>query len=148
MINFTRLETRIMNDEGFSAHPYLDTVGVPTIGYGTTSILGHPVTLDTEIITPENARAILRADIYGALVDVQHLFATLAAMDSVRQEALTNMAYNLGRTRLAGFKNLIAAAADLNYAAMAEAAKDSLWYHQVGQRGPRIVSAIESGVWA
>lgn len=147
MLNFQRLERQIMHDEGFSSEPYLDTVGVPTIGYGATSLLGNRVTLETPKISLEAAREALRGHLYGALINAQQLFKTFDMLHGVRQEALVNMAYNLGRNRLSLFKDLIAATENLDYPAMAEAAKDSKWYGQVGHRANRIVDALRYGTW-
>lgn len=144
-MNYTRLESQIMNDEGFRARPYLDTEGIPTIGYGSTTVLGVPVQMTDSAISADNARKLLRSDLYGALTDAQALFTRFNEMDSVRQEALANMAYNLGRHRLGGFRDLIAAAQGLDFPAMAEAAQDSKWYRQVGKRGERIVQALRTG---
>ncbi len=148
MLNFSRLETRIMNDEGFSAKPYKDTVGVPTIGYGATSILGKGVTLETENIAPSAARQLLRSHLYGALVDAQHIFSRFDEMDGIRQEALVNMAFNLGRSRLSKFRRMIEAAEELDFRQVALEARNSKWFDQVKDRGQRIVHALESGEWA
>ena len=146
MINFNRLEVQLMQDEGFSPHPYLDTVGVPTIGYGTTRIHGRAVQLEDPAITAGQARDLLRADIYGALIDAQYLFRRLEEMPDRVQEAVVNMAYNLGVKRLGAFRRFLAAAQQLDYATMAVEAIDSKWYGQVGQRATRIVAAIKSGI--
>jgi len=146
-MNFTRLEVRVMNAEGFRPKPYLDTVGTPTIGYGTTSIFGHPVTLQTPILNTVAARQLLRGDLYQALVDAQSLFSRLANMNWVRQEILVEMAYNLGKTRLSNFKRLIAVALELNYPRMGDEMEDSRWHGQIGNRGPLLVTAMRSGRW-
>ena len=144
---FARLESRVCLDEGYRAMPYLDTVGVATIGYGTTRILGEPVTLNHPAITDEIARQLLHQDLFTACMDAQALFVRFDDMDPVRQEVLVNMAYNLGKSRLAGFTKLLAAAELLDYAEMAAQMKDSHWYNQVGQRGIRLYYAMQSGSW-
>jgi len=146
-VDFSRLETSVMTDEGFEARPYLDTTDTPTIGYGTTSILGEPVTLDAQTMTPTIARQLLRSDLYRALVDAQAVFSRFDAMGPVRQEVLCNMAYNLGRRRLAGFKKMIRAAEDLDYANMAHEMVDSNWYLQVGHRAVRLAGQMRAGTY-
>jgi len=146
-MNFARLESRVCVDEGYRAAPYLDSVGVPTIGYGTTMILGEPVTLTHPAITDNVARQILRQDLFTACMDAQALFQRFDEFDAVRQEVLVNMAFNLGRTRLAGFKDLMAAALIPDFAQMAEEMKHSHWYLQVGQRASRLYYAMQSGTW-
>lgn len=144
-MNYHRLEAAIMEDEGFRSKPYLDTEGVPTIGYGCTNILGQPVTMDTPRITPANARVLLRAAIFEALIDAETLFPRLAEMPWVRQEVIVNMAYNLGRYRLSRFTKLRRAAEALDYTEMARQMEDSRWYNQVGLRAVRLVRQMETG---
>lgn len=146
-MNFTRLESRVCLDEGWRPDPYLDTVDVATIGYGTTSILGEPVTLNTPPLTEPIARQLLRSDLFLACLDAQTLFVKLDEMDAVRQEVLVNLSYNLGKTRLSKFTKLLAAAEILDYAEMAEQLRDSKWFKQVGQRGIRLFYAMQKGRW-
>ena len=144
-MNFKSLEIAVMKDEGFRATPYLDSVGVPTIGYGTTVIMGKKVTMDDPAINPKDARHLLRADLYGAGIDAQDLFKHFDKMNDVRQEVLVNMAYNLGRRGLGGFKKMLAAAKVLDYSVMAEEMTDSKWYEQVGKRAVRLVNEMRFG---
>jgi len=147
-MNFQRLETRIMNDEGFQARPYLDTAGIATIGYGSTSMLGHYVTMDQAAIAAPVARQLLRSDLYGACVDAQMLVGRFDELDHVRQEVLVNLAYNLGKGRLSAFKYLLAALDTLDFDEAAAQMMDSKWYGQVGGRGARLVAAMRTGQWA
>jgi len=146
-VNFFRLESRVCLDEGFRAEPYLDTVGVPTIGYGTTRILGKAVSMNDSAIDEPTARQLLRADLYLACLDAQDLFMRFDDMDDVRQEVLVNLAYNLGLTRLTGFSRLIQASEILNYTEMASEMRDSKWFTQVGQRAVRLCNAMQAGQW-
>ena len=144
-MNYTALQQQVMSDEGFRAKPYLDTVGIATVGYGSIRILGRDVQLYDPDITPDNARQLLRADLYGALVDAQALFSRFDEMDGVRQGVLANMAYNLGRHRLGKFKRMIDAAEKLDYVLMSEEMVLSKWYLQVGNRGVRLANEMKTG---
>lgn len=144
-MNFARFERQIREDEGYRESPYLDTVGTPTIGYGCTAIFGMKVSMDMPPITKTIARELLRADVYGALVDAQAIFPRFNELNSVRQEVLANMAYNLGRRRLSGFGRLKKAAQRLDYQAMADEMTDSKWFRQVGNRSKRLVEQMRTG---
>jgi lysozyme len=144
---FSRLESRVCLDEGFSPDPYLDIEKVPTIGYGTTRILGRPVTMNDPPIREPVARHLLRADLFVACLDAQDLFSTFGEMNAVRREVLANMAYNLGRNRLSGFHRFIEAADRLDYEAMAAEMKDSKWYRQTKTRAMRLHQAMLTGEW-
>lgn len=147
MVNFQRLQSRVCLDEGFRSEPYLDTVGVATIGYGTTRINGKPVTLNDPPIEEPIARHILSGDLFQACKDAQDLFVRFDDMDDVRQEVLVNMLYNMGLGRMKGFVKLIEAAEILNYTEMAAQMRDSKWFNQVGQRGLRLYYAMLNGTW-
>ena len=139
---FTRLLKQIQTDEGLRLSPYLDTVSIPTIGYGTTWIAGERVTMDTKDITPATASSLLMADVYAACIDAQELFACFNKLSYDRQEVLVNMAYNLGRAGLSKFVKFKEAveAGEFNRAAMEMI--DSKWYTQVGSRAKRLVDRM------
>jgi len=68
------------------------------------------------------------------------------------QHVLLNMMFNMGMTRLAGFKKMLAALDAGDYAEMAVQMMDSKWATQVGPRSTRlrdrvvnVGKAIESG---
>lgn len=96
--------------EGFPSggRPYLDPVGIPTIGYGTTYIDGKPVTMSTPRITRSAALLLLRKQVnatYGAAV------ATAAkryglTLNQHQFDALTSCVYNLGPGILAEDRTL------------------------------------------
>jgi lysozyme len=146
-MNYHRLESRICLDEGFRAEPYLDTVNVPTIGYGTTRILGRPVQLTDSPIEEPIARQLLRQDLFVACMDAQSVIPHFDRMNSVRQEVMVNMAYNIGKGRLAGFSKMLTAAQGMDYERMAVEMKDSKWYEQVGARAERLCNAMREGFW-
>lgn len=93
--------------EGFRSKPYLDVVGVPTIGYGSTYYPGgRRVTLDDQPVTEEQARQILLYELLntyapGVLRMCPGLLP-LALLDSDwrRLNAVVDFAYNLGVGRL------------------------------------------------
>jgi lysozyme len=145
VINFSRLETRIMNDEGFEARPYLDTVGVPTIGYGTTHILGKPVSMDAQTMTPAIAREVLRSHLYGALVDAQKVVKNFDELDSVRQEVVVNMVFNLGAKGLSKFVRFLAALEAHSYTEASDEMQDSRWYYQTHGRAKRLQWEMQHG---
>ena len=145
-MKFTRLEQRVMRDEGFRGTSYKDTVDIWTVGYGSTRLFGVPVK-ETTICTTEQARAQLRADLYQAIIDCEKLFDTWETLDSIRQEILVNMCYNLGSVGLSNFRNMRSAIRHQEWKRAAEEMVDSKWYSQVGGRGQRLVAAMKSGKW-
>jgi lysozyme len=89
----------IKSFEGFSAAPYADPVGIPTIGYGTIRYPdGTKVTLADPHITEEQAVIYLRHDAHSAELAVDAL-----CRDSITQnqfDSLVSFAYNCGNNAL------------------------------------------------
>ncbi len=146
-MNYLRFENQVKADEGFCSEPYLDTVNVATIGYGTTHyLIDDPVTMQDAPISKSNASQLLRSDLYTALKDAQSLFMTFWQMNDVRQEVVCNMAYNLGWNRLSRFKKMIAACDVLDWETASKEMLDSKWAEQVGSRARRLALEMNSGI--
>jgi lysozyme len=60
------------------------------------------------------------------------------------QQVLVNMMFNMGRTRLAKFKNFRAALEDHDWKRAGVEGRDSLWYKQVTNRAERLMVRLES----
>jgi len=88
----------IKNEERFRSKPYLDSVGVPTIGYGTTYYEnGKKVTLKDPAITIQKASELLAYQIakeYAPAVTK----AIKVPLTQNQFDALVSFAYNVGTT--------------------------------------------------
>lgn len=81
--------------EGLFLHPYQDSVGVWTIGYGhTTAAGGMPVTRSTPPITAEQADALLGEDL--ARVEANVIRCITASMTQGEFDALVSFDFNTG----------------------------------------------------
>ncbi|MBJ40083.1 MAG: hypothetical protein CMD83_16735 [Gammaproteobacteria bacterium] len=63
----------------------------------------------------------------------------------MRQDAIIDMTFNLGISRLAQFQNMIAALAESRFDDAATEALDSRWARQVGQRAQTVAKMIRTG---
>lgn len=143
----SKLEDSIAFHEGFRSHPYLDSVGVPTIGYGCTRYpSGRAVTLADMPITEAEARGIMQLDILRAHLIACH-YAWFSLLSPPRQDVVVEMLYNLGATRFDGFRHLHAALAVENYPEAAMQMADSKWAHQVHERAERLERQMLTGVY-
>lgn len=125
-------------DEGLRLQPYRCTAGALTIGYGRN--------LDAVGITQEEADIMLRADVEIAEKGAQALVGDVwTALSPTRQAVLINMTFNLGRTRLAAFKNFLAALRAADYQTAADEMLDSRWATQVGDRAQRLARQMRNG---
>lgn len=144
-MNLNKLRWHLREAEGFRSRPYLDTVGVWTIGFGHAlhGRMAHEV--QHMRWTRAQANAALNVDIADALHDATS-FAWFADLDEVRQRVIVELCFNLGRPRVLGFRKMLAALAAKDYDRAAAELKDSRWYVQVGPvRGNRMVEMLRTG---
>jgi len=69
------------------------------------------------------------------------------ALNEVRQAAIIDLLFNLGLVRFRKFVRFIASMNDQNWLSAGQELAASAWWLQVGRRGPRIRSMIETGEW-
>lgn len=95
-------------------------------------------------ITLQMARYLLRNDIARCKKELDANAPWWRNMPEPAQRGLMNMLFNLGWSRLSGFKNMLSALKSGLYSAAAAHARDSAWYGQVGDRAKRICTLFES----
>jgi lysozyme len=120
-------------------------IGTITIGYGHTGADVHP----GQTITEAEAEALLWRDIRAATIDAAVVVGSQywQGLNDARRACLTDMAFNLGRSRLAGFAKMIAAIRRGNFEAAAREALDSAWAEQVPSRAKVDAEMLRSGGW-
>lgn len=79
--------------EGFRANAYQDSVGVWTIGYGTTRINGQPVTAGMTI-TQQQALQLVQQEVNKLTRQINTIVAV--PINDNQLNALVDFAYNLG----------------------------------------------------
>ena len=79
--------------EGFRSYSYIDSSGLPVIGYGQTRVNGRTVTMG-QYITPSQADAALEEELYY----IQQLVLAHVKVDlnPYQLSALTSLVYNAG----------------------------------------------------
>lgn len=136
-MNLSRLYAQLDVDEGRRKKPYRDTEGILSIGVGRN--------LEERGLRDDEIDLLLANDVREAIAEARKLFPNFDELDDVRQEVLANMAFNLGLTRLAGFKRFRAAVRAGNWALAAREMLDSKWAAQVGARAQRLATAMQFG---
>ena len=87
--------------EGFESRPYLDAVGVPTIGYGTTRYEdGRPVKLLDKPISVTRAEELLLNYLYTSNAVINDCVRPLMSPEAMA--AMMSLCYNIGH---AGFRS-------------------------------------------
>jgi GH24 family phage-related lysozyme (muramidase) len=79
-----------------------------------------------------------------AIRDIKDVFPKFSTYPNEVQYVLADMMFNLGRPRFMGFKNMIAAVNNEDWAVMAKEMKDSAWFGQVGGRSKHHYNSIIS----
>ena len=81
--------------EGYEEHPYLDAVGVPTIGFGTTVYEdGTPVTLHDKPITVTRAEELLLTYLYESNRVINEVVRPHMSPEAMA--AMLSLCYNIG----------------------------------------------------
>ena len=143
---------QIQKDEGFRAATYTDSRGHLTAGFG------HKLTDAEKKKYPLGTK--IPKDQIDAWFKVDHMRAELAAHDAAPgvpaqvHDILTNMAFNVGRGGLQGFKGMLKAvkAGDYNKAAAEmewirpnnHKLGKTAWFKQTGDRAKRLVARMKA----
>lgn len=126
---------------GNGAHkPYLCPAGKLTLGYGRN--------IEERGITEDEADYLLSNDIAIAQRELAGTLPWFLSLDEVRQDALINMHFNLGLSRLLGFRKTLAAFAAGDWKKAGDEMLDSRWARQVGARAQELADQVRSGSYA
>lgn len=135
----SKLIEQLKRHEGVRTHAYLCSNGKITCGVGRNLDEDGGVGLSVSEI-----EFLLTNDVERCRLEL-NAFPWFEDLDSVRQDALINMCFNLGMTRLLGFKNALARMAEGDYPKAANEFLDSLWASQVGNRADEVAEMIRTG---
>jgi len=110
--------------------------------------LWHPTLLIDEFDShsQEEAQVQLRQRVEVAIDDFNLMFGDME-MDEVREEALVNMLFNLGRTKLTKFRKMVGAVRKKDWGNAAYEAFNSLWFRQLRKKGLTSIERSERIVW-
>jgi lysozyme len=139
-----QIKEDLVKHEGYVTEIYLCSEGYPTFG------IGHMVTEDDmeytwpvgTPVTDERILQVFHDDCNAACTDANALFLNFSSHPENVKRVLVNMAFNLGRSNLGKFKNMITAVNEGNYQTAADEMVDSKWYRQVKRRGEELVEIM------
>ena len=133
----SELSEMLRRHEGVRSKPYKDTVGKLTIGVGRN--------LDDVGLSDDEIDYLLHNDIHYYRAELRKVYPWFMILVYPRQDALTNLAFNLGMAGFAKFKHLIAAMEKGDSAKAAEEMMASNWAKQVGQRAFDLAQMMRTG---
>ena len=100
-MNREQLIEELKRDEGVVLTLYQCSAGKNTIGVGRN--------LDDRGITDDESDYLLSNDIDICIEELTNAFPWFVDLSDTRQRVMVNMCFNLGLSRLMGFKNFLAA---------------------------------------
>lgn len=143
-------------DESYRAAPYKCPSDFWTLGIGQ-NLEANPLTgqqwkqlLDAKMlalsISPAGAKFLLAQAVQNVEAQCAITFKWWRALDEVRRDALVNLCFNIGMTRLLGFRRMLEAFNARNFEHAADELLNSRYAKQVGARARRLAHMIRTGV--
>ena len=126
--------------EGVETHAYKCTSGKITIACGRNIDPAGGIGLSDDEID-----YLLENDIDRCIKELGSAFSWFSDLNEARRDAMIDLVFNMGLTRLTGFKKALAAMADANYDLAATEFMDSQYASQVKDRAIEICAMIKTG---
>lgn len=156
MMDLAKLKELVSRHEGVRYSVYIDTEGCKTIGIGFNldDRTAKPVCEDFGInydLLLKGARLTVNQvhRLFDYSIDSAFQMAHMACPEfddlcENAQLALTDMTFNMGYTRLLGFKLMLAALARQDYTTAAKEMAESVWAGQTGNRAKDDIALMQS----
>lgn len=146
------LKERLIWEEGLKRKPYLDTMGIKTIGVGH-NMMANPLPQWMQEHLDEHGEleeymvfTLLEKDIDKAEQAARKIFDSFNEFSDNRKVAVVDLLFNMGATTFSKFITTIAAIRNGQWDAAAAALKNSKWYRQVQPaRSEGIIKLIKEG---
>ena len=125
--------------EGVRSHVYLCSAGYETIG------VGRNISKSGMGLSDDEVDYLLENDIARVIKELSSEYPWFNTLDDVRKDAMIDISFNLGATRLRGFKRALAAMEVADYKTAAKEFLDSKWSRDVKGRATELCYMIEMG---
>ena len=139
-----RLRKILEREEGVKYEIYLDHLGIPTCGVGHM-LIPEDEEHGCEVGTPvseERVAALFEADLKIVEDDCWQLFDHYEYLPDNIQLVCAAMAFQLGRSRLSGFKKFRAAINEGRWSDVILEMINSRWYKQTTARAERMIALV------
>lgn len=132
-----QLTESIRAHEGWRDRAYQDSEEIWTIGYGRN--------LQELRIDKALGEKWLKQDVERARKAARRFPEFNLIGNEARQDVFVEMVFNMGPSRVAGFRLMLAAIREQDWEEAAIQMLDSKWARQVGRRARRLAEQMESG---
>ena len=114
-------------------------------GFNTLGI-GRNVDKDGGIgLSDDEVNYLLENDIERVIKELSSEYPWFNGLDDARKDAMIDIGFNLGATKLRGFRRALTAMEDADYKAASDEFLDSKWARQVGSRSVELTEMIRTG---
>ena len=134
-----KLLEMLKRHEGVRSKVYLCSAGYETIG------VGRNISANGLGLSDDEVDYLLENDILRVVKELSTEYPWFNSLDDVRKDAMIDISFNLGATRLRGFKRALAAMEAADYTTAAKEFLDSKWSRDVKGRSHELASMIENG---
>ena len=131
------IKAMLVRHEASRNYPYRCSAGKLTIGVGRN--------IEDIGLSNDEIEYLLNNDINRVTAELSSNFEWFRGLSEQRKCAMIDMCFNIGISRLKGFKKMLAAMEAGDYEKAASEAKDSRWYNQVGRRSVEVCAMIRTG---
>ncbi len=134
-----KLLEMLKRHEGVRSKVYLCSAGYETIG------VGRNISESGMGLSDDEVDYLLENDIERVIKELSAEYRWFNSLDDVRKDAMIDISFNLGATRLRGFKRALAAMEVADYKMAAKEFLDSKWSRDVKGRATELCYMIEMG---
>tara|TARA_R110002073_G_scaffold17546_1_gene65992 strand:+ start:174 stop:614 length:441 start_codon:yes stop_codon:yes gene_type:complete len=141
-----QLKKELEVDEGCVKKIYLDHLGKKTVGIGHLCQEGDPEfwkSIGTEV-SQDRVDELFGKDIAWTMADCRDIVPKFDDMPREIRLILANMIFNMGRSRMIGFRKMLAAVDERDWSAAADEMHDSKWRRQVPARAERLIKRMRA----
>jgi lysozyme len=134
-----KLLEMLKRHEGVRSKVYLCSAGYETIG------VGRNISESGMGLSDDEVDYLLENDIERVIKELSAEYRWFNSLDDVRKDAMIDISFNLGATRLRGFRRALAAMEVADYKMAAKEFLDSKWSRDVKGRATELCYMIEMG---
>jgi|TARA_R110002126_G_scaffold177586_1_gene326536 lysozyme len=138
-----RLLEMLKRHEGVESHAYECSEGKTTIACGRNIDQRGGIGLSEDEID-----YLLENDVERVIKELAEEYPWFNDLDDVRKDAMIDISFNLGATRLRGFQRALTAMKEGNYTSAKAEFLESRWAKQVGGRALELADMVETGEYA
>ena len=144
MADYTELKNKIKKHEGYRDHIYLDSLSIPTFGYG------HMVLPDDDLVEGKHypievAEEYFDKDFSICLSDAEKLIGDIE-LNHVQKCCIIQMCYQLGSPRTSKFKKMWQALRDGDFQEASAQIIDSQWHKQTPGRCEEVAAEMAGSI--